>query len=484
VIDVLEMSFLGAPEILCGGRVVKFATRKALALFTYLVVEPGNHPREKLQAIFWPESETRLAQAALRNTLARMRAGLAGVDHPFLMEANHLGFNRSCAHRLDLDLVAQAGADPKMSIPTAQGTLLAAVQAGRGPFLEAFSLPDSPDFNDWILIQRRTWGNRLNLACEYLSTLQLESHQIQPAIETANRWLSLDPLNEKAYRCLIRLHVLNGDRSAALQTYQTCYRLLADELGLEPSFDFKEMSIHLPGTPLQSPLVRTQAKTHSPRPVPFVGRSMEYHTMVEAYHQARTGNPRVVVISGEPGVGKTHLAREFLNWAITGSPSADILGGNAYEMGRRLPYQPMIDALRVRLDAENAPEDLLDDTWLVELTRILPELRARYPDLAPVSCEDPTTRTKLFEAIARLGTALANQRPLILFLDDMQWVEEGTLELLHYLARGWQADRKPVLMVFLIDQGALSPGSDLETWLGGLGRTIPITSIPLAHLWA
>jgi DNA-binding SARP family transcriptional activator len=78
-------------------------------------------------------------------------------------------------------------------------------------------------------------GGRLNLIHERLSNHQLETHLIGPAIETVNRWLSLDRLNESAYRRLMRLHFLNGDRSAALQTYETCRDLLAQELGVEPS---------------------------------------------------------------------------------------------------------------------------------------------------------------------------------------------------------------------------------------------------------
>lgn len=78
--DGLEIRLLGPPQVFHGGKPVKFAARKALALFVYLAVETGAHPREKLQAIFWPESETHKAQSALRSTLARIKEALQGVD--------------------------------------------------------------------------------------------------------------------------------------------------------------------------------------------------------------------------------------------------------------------------------------------------------------------------------------------------------------------------------------------------------------------
>ncbi len=68
----------------------------------------------------------------------------------------------------------------------------------------------------------------------------------------------------------------------------------------------------------------------------------------------------------------------------------DILRGRAYEMGGRLPYQPLVAAFRSRLEQENAPEDLLDDVWLAELSQLFPELRARYPDLPPPLTGGPT----------------------------------------------------------------------------------------------
>jgi len=86
-----------------------------------------------------------------------------------------------------------------------------------------------------------------------------------------------------------------------------------------------------------------------------------------------------VLVVGEAGLGKTRLASDFAAWAR--AQGAQVLSGHAFELGGRLPYQPLVEAVRERLEKENAPEDLLDDVWLAELARLLPELRVRYPDL-------------------------------------------------------------------------------------------------------
>ena len=110
---------------------------------------------------------------------------------------------------------------------------------------------------------------------------------------------------------------------------------------------------------------------------PLVGRAAAFSQLVGSFQQARQGQPQAVLVVGEAGIGKTRLAREFVAWAR--AQGAEVLSGQAFEMGGRLPYQPLVEALRTRLEAENAPEDLLEDLWLAELSRLLPELRAALP---------------------------------------------------------------------------------------------------------
>src|SRR5207302_1916920 len=98
------------------------------------------------------------------------------------------------------------------------------------------------------------------------------------------------------------------------------------------------------------------------------------------FQQAQQGQPQAVLLVGEAGIGKTRLATEFVGWAR--AQGADVLNGHALEMGGRLPYQPLVEALRGRLEGENAPEDLVEDLWLADLGRDLP---VRQVALQPLS---------------------------------------------------------------------------------------------------
>src|SRR2546422_3692217 len=188
---------------------------------------------------------------------------------------------------------------------------------------------------------------------------------------------------------------------------------------------------------------------------PLVGRAGAFSQLVGRYQQAQEGQPQAVFVVGEAGIGKTRLAREFVAWAR--AQGAEALSGHAFEMGGRLPYQLLVEALRPRLEEENAPEDLLDDLWLAELSRILPELRVRYPDLPAPTEDELAAKVRLFEAVARLLDALAKPGPLVLLLDDLHWVDGASLDLVRYLARYWKSHGTRVLLLGTVRSEGLEP---------------------------
>src|SRR5207302_5103388 len=169
---------------------------------------------------------------------------------------------------------------------------------------------------------------------------------------------------------------------------------------------------------------------------PLVGRAAAFSQLVGRYQQARQGQPQVVLLVGEAGLGKTRLATEFVAWAR--AQGAEVLSGQTFELGGRLPYHPLVEAVRPRLEEENAPEDLLDDLWLAELSRILPELRVRYPDLPAPTQDELAAKVRLFEAVARLVDVLAQRATLVLLVDDLHWLDGASLALLRFLGRAWR----------------------------------------------
>jgi predicted ATPase len=212
---------------------------------------------------------------------------------------------------------------------------------------------------------------------------------------------------------------------------------------------------------------------------PLLGRTAELSTLIKVYHTARRGQTQVVLLEGELGIGKTRLATEFLAWAET--EGADVLEGQAFETGGHLPYQPVIEALRPRIERENAPDDLFSDLWLAELARLLPELRDRYPDLPAPAGEKSVARNRLFEAVARLGQALAARAPLVWFIDDVQWADAASLDVLQYLARRFARSETPALLLLTL---RMEERATLAGWRADMERAAPLLHVPLGPLTA
>ena len=217
--------------------------------------------------------------------------------------------------------------------------------------------------------------------------------------------------------------------------------------------------------------------------MPLVGRAEEHSQLVSAFQQTVQGRAQVVVLIGAAGVGKTRLVSAFQEWVMLNSPEAELWQGRTFETGGRLAFQPVVEALRLRLEQVNAPEDLLEDVWLAELSQLMPELRARYPDLPPPMTGDAHfVRSRLFEAMATLGSALAARHPAVLMLDDIQWADADTLELVHYLARRWAEMGAPILILLTVRQEAYAADAALREWLTRLERDASFTRLLLDNL--
>ncbi len=230
----LSLALLGRPEIRHAERVLKFPTRKTPALLVFLAVEGGFHTREKLTAMFWPESNGPQGRAILRNTLRYLRSALLEVCDPvtekaseqafhLLVERDAIGFASHADIELDLHNV-EAAVRATQAKGLAHHQLLTQLQAAValycGNFLEGFSLSDAPTFDDWVSIQREYCHHQVNTAFDQLAHLQAEGGEMRAALETATRWLAHFPLQEDACEQVMSLHFQAGDRSAALRVYE------------------------------------------------------------------------------------------------------------------------------------------------------------------------------------------------------------------------------------------------------------------------
>jgi len=498
----LGLRLLGPPEAYRDGEPLSFRTRKAFALLCYLAAEGGTHRREKLATLLWPESEEKKARTTLRSVLADVRgvlgAGGATDDEHLLIARDSLGFRAEAGADLDLTVLRSAYGLARDSAGIARpdgkqrrellGQLRKGSEAYRGGFLEGFYLDDAPEFDHWAGLEREGWRRRAEAIFDRLSELELAAGEVGEAIATAERWTHYAPTSEAAHLRLMEAHFAAGDGAAALRAFEACRRALGEGLGVEPSPETEALAsrIRAQASPRSSPrnarslAPGTAGSARGRLEVPFVGRSEEFGGLVAEYLSAREGGARAVAVSGEAGIGKTRLVEKFLRWAV--AEGADVLRGAAFEATGGLPYGPPVGVLRERIDRERAPDDLLDDVWLSELSRLLPELRERYPDLPPPASDEATVKARLFEAVAAFVVAVASRRPVVLFVDDLHWADAATLDLLRYAAKRLAEERAPVLLLLAIREEEMDRVVDLWGWLSALERGMPVRRLKLGSL--
>ncbi len=212
----------------------------------------------------------------------------------------------------------------------------------------------------------------------------------------------------------------------------------------------------------------------------LVGRDAELAQLRELWGRAVQGNGHLALIGGEAGAGKTRLARELAVYARLAG--AVVLSGGCYEFEATTPYLPFVEALRRWVhDAPAAElERTLGDQAAV-LARLAPELEARLGPLAPAAALAPhEERLRLFDHFARWLQAVAAPRGALLLLDDLQWADQGTLQLLHYLLRN--LGTAPLLALATFREEEVGPEHPLGVLLAELNRERLSTRVHLGRL--
>jgi len=371
----LSLSLLGTIQIALNGQPVSgFKSDKVRALLVYLAVEADrSHRREALAALLWPDIPDRAARNNLRDALANLRQ-LIG-DHqatpPFLLiERGTIQFNSASDHWLDVAAFRKL-ADTGWGDQGVHQRLAEAVDLYHGDFLEAFSLRDSPSFDDWSLLTRERLQRQILLALGRLARYHEGQGEYGRACDYAWRQVELAPWQEVAHRQVMRLLALRGQRGAALVQYESCRQALEDELGVEPAEETIRLVEQIRDGTLvdseDSPLAAT-AHDRQPRKVGdspyrglaafreqdkpfFFGREGFVQRLYHAVHQ----RPLVTVIVGSSGSGKSSVVaagllprlREEGNWLIA-----------SFRPGRQ-PFGALASALLPLLERELSETDSL-----------------------------------------------------------------------------------------------------------------------------
>src|SRR5215217_3016499 len=227
----LELSLLGSPEVrLDGNPITGFRSSKAQALLYYLAVTGRSHTRLALAGLLWGDLSDTQARLSLTQCLSNLRQ-LVG-DY-VVIERQSAAFNREQLYWLDVEpFVAGAGSPhPEAALQQQEE----AVALYRGDFLEGFYVREAPEFETWALAEQARLRKLAVQALQTLAAHHTRQGDLGQAITDTRRLLSLEPWQEEAHRQLMLLLAQSGQRSAALEQYAICRRILQEELAVEPA---------------------------------------------------------------------------------------------------------------------------------------------------------------------------------------------------------------------------------------------------------
>ena len=319
---VLRLLWLGHPQVEENGQPVRFEMRKAVALLAYLSLERREHGREALATLLWPDYDQSHALGNLRRTLSSVNKSLG----PGWCESSRdmVQLNPTQTVWLDVTVFQQALSEARVHRHTAGDICAAcreklekAVCLYRGDFLEGFNLPDCPAFDHWQLLQRETLRRELSQVLELLAARCAAAGEWEPAVAFAREWVTLDPLHEAAQRMLMELYARAGDRNAAVQQYQTCRELLAEELGQQP--EARTTALYWQIINATSSPAPDSMHTLPPAIVPLVQTKLiapelraEYITRPRLMALMNEGRDRrLTLLSAPAGFGKTTMLAQW-----------------------------------------------------------------------------------------------------------------------------------------------------------------------------
>ncbi|MGF1473374.1 MAG: BTAD domain-containing putative transcriptional regulator, partial [Rubrobacteraceae bacterium] len=444
----LKVNLFGEFRVWRGEELIKsneWDRQKTRLLLKLLLTRPGyTFSRDEIIEALWPGASPEAAERSLRVTVSLLRRALEpdlgrGSDSRYVLQRKPgYAFDRRKDCWVDIwefeerhskaEAAQEAG-----KLDEAQAEYRAALGLLRGEFLA-----EEP-YEEWAMEARQEFRKRYLAVLSGLSDCLAREGHYTEAIETCEQALLIDGYGEELHRRTMLYHYCSGDQARALRAYRSYATTLEEELGARPSSELTRLreKIEARDVPGVDEL-RRYPKPRQPLKLPyslsrtqFAGRDEEYAWLVERLREVQEGQGGAVAVEGEAGVGKTRLVEEFLGYART--QGVLVLSGRCYERELGPPLEPVMDAL--------APAS--------DLVEMLPGLSDRREELGYVRSGRAYDASSVYHALARECIRLAHDgdgKGLILFVDDVQWADHATLDLLSYLAK--RIHEEKILLVF------------------------------------
>jgi DNA-binding SARP family transcriptional activator/tetratricopeptide (TPR) repeat protein len=452
--STITVVMLDTPTVLLDHQPVKLPYRKAEAVFYYLAVRK-RASRTELMTLLWGDFPEETARKNLRNALYKIRK-VFNQDVILSPGQSEVAVNPDVNWIVDTDLFNHEDGH--------------AWQHYAHGFLHGFHIKDAEDFEAWVDQQRQIYLDK------YVKKLQAAIWEARSAgdqdqvVELAKALTRQDPYDEAVRRTLMIAFAQKGEIHRAFKEYEDITRILSIELGIQPETETQN---------LYHALMHQRRPTETPdfsQPYEALyGRVDELSQLQEIFDRFRwKPHPRLILISGEAGIGKTMLVQQFLR--TEADHHVQVIDANCYQQEEAFllkPWQPVFSEMADLIEREHMQLPL---NWIYQISRQFPSfeslIREQKAD-PPAEMLPELLHHPLLEAVAGVLKKVAASRPLLILFEDIQWMDTVSRQLMQRILQSFSM---PVLFVATVRDGYEEHLSGLTALTGrkGILHRIPL----------
>ncbi|SDY75785.1 AAA family ATPase [Tindallia californiensis] len=422
----IKAVLLKTPSVLLDGESVRLPYRKAEAAFYYLLVN-GKASRSELMHLLWGDFPEETARKNLRNALYKIRKTI-GEEGILTPNQKELLLNPQWRWSTDLQHFLLEKKDTWKQY--------------QQEFLQGFSVKDAEDFEGWMLKKRQEYEELYLRKLHHEIKKAEEIGDVDEILELGKALIRKDEFDEEARRKVMEAYLQKRQFHKAVQVYEETVQVLKEELGIQP--EARTKALYEKVLSQRQPEVLSESRKGK---AVIFGREKEWQQLQrEVSTFFRKTSPKIIMICGEAGIGKTLLVQKFLESEI--SPEVEVLESNCYQQEENFllkPWQPVFSQLATLLEMN---EIHLPETWIYQISRQFPifeSLLASGTEKLQERALEEGQGLNLIEAVVGMLKKVTINKKLIFVFEDLHWMDSVSLQLLQRILQ-----EKTLSVLFLI----------------------------------
>lgn len=427
----VKATLLKTPSMTLDSEAIRLPYRKAEAAFYYLLVN-RKASRSEMMHLLWGDFPEETARKNLRNALYKIRKTL-GEQVVLAPNQKELILNPEWQWHTDLESFFSEGKN--------------AWKEYQQGFLKGFSVKDAEEFENWMMEKRQE--------CEeiYLRKLHQgikkaeDDGDLERVLELGKALIRQDEFDEEARRKVMEAYTKKGQYHKAIQEYEETVNILKEELGIQPEAKTKELynQVFKQRQPQGSEETRKEK-------FQLFGRKKEWQQLLEQMDEFyRHKTPRLIMVCGEAGIGKTLLVQAFVE--NEASLEIEVLEANCYKQEEHFvlkPWQPVFSQLMTLIETQQIE---IPESWIYQISRQFPifeSLLTKKTDRLHSSILEESQRLNVMEAVVGMLKKVAKTKKLLFIFEDLHWMDSVSLQLMRRIL---QEKTLPILFLTTLRDG-------------------------------